>query len=153
MKWNRIKEHGKTIGAAVLVLILIWIAAGVGTFEKPTGNAAIANVLSGEALPLLIVLFILLFYIKRRLPGESIDDGDYHLSRYLWPNYAVMFLMMLVCGANASADDVFMYELKAERLLLEDNFEGASRVGEKSMNTSPRLNEMRMYALAFQAKG
>ena len=102
------------------------------------------------ALPLLIVLFILLLYIKRRLPGESIDDGDYHLSRYLWPNYAVMFLMMLVCGANASADDVFMYELKAERLLLEDNFEGASRVGEKSMNTSPRLNEMRMYALARQ---
>ena len=56
MKWNRIKEHGKTIGAAVLVLILIWIAAGFGPFEKPADNAAIANVLSGEALPLLIVI-------------------------------------------------------------------------------------------------
>ena len=55
-KWNRIKEHGKTIGASVLVLILIWIAAGVGTFEKPADNTAIANVLSGEVLPLLIVL-------------------------------------------------------------------------------------------------
>lgn len=102
------------------------------------------------ALPLLIVLFILLLYIKRRLPGESINEGDYHLSRYLWPNYAILFLMMIVCGANASADDVYMYELKAERLLLEDDFEGASRVGEKSLNTSPRLNEMRMYALARQ---
>jgi hypothetical protein len=56
MKWNRIKEHGKTIGAAVLVLILIWIAAGFGIFEKPADNAALANVLSGEALPLLIVI-------------------------------------------------------------------------------------------------
>ena len=56
MKWNRIKEHGKTIGAAVLVLILIWIAAGFGTFEEPADNAALANVLSGEALPLLIVI-------------------------------------------------------------------------------------------------
>ena len=102
------------------------------------------------ALPLLIVLFLLLLYLKRRLPGESINDGDYHLSRYLWPNYAMMFLMMIVCGANASADDVYMYELKAERLLLEDDFEGASRVGETSLNTSPRLNEMRMYALAQQ---
>ncbi|MBO4563907.1 MAG: hypothetical protein J5720_00570 [Bacteroidaceae bacterium] len=102
------------------------------------------------ALPLLIVLFILLLYIKRRLPGESINEGDYHLSRYLWPNYAILFLMMIICGANASADDVYMYELKAERLLLEDDFEGASRVGEKSLNTSPRLNEMRMYALARQ---
>ena len=40
----------------MLVLILIWIAAGFGTFEKPADNAAIANVLSGEALPLLIVI-------------------------------------------------------------------------------------------------
>ena len=102
------------------------------------------------ALPLLIVLFILFLYLKRRLPGESIEEGDYSRSRYLWPNYAVLFLMMIVCGANASADDIYMYELKAERLLLEDDFEGASRVGEKSLNTSPRLNEMRMYALARQ---
>ncbi len=100
--------------------------------------------------PLLIILFAVFLYIKKRRPGESIDDGDYHLSRYLWPNYAIMFFMMIVCGANASADDVYMYELKAERLLLEDDFEGASRVGEKSLNTSPRLNEMRMYALARQ---
>ena len=55
MKWNGIKEHGKTIGAAVLVLILIWIAAGYGTFEGPTDITALANVLSGKALPLLIV--------------------------------------------------------------------------------------------------
>ena len=102
------------------------------------------------AFPLLIILFVVLLYIKKRRPGESIDDGDYHLSRYLWPNYAIMFFMMIVCGANASADDVYMYELKAERLLLEDDFEGASRVGEKSLVTSPRLNEMRMYALARQ---
>ena len=40
----------------MLVLILIWIAAGFGTFEKPADNTAIANVLSGEVLPLLIVL-------------------------------------------------------------------------------------------------
>ena len=56
MKWNRIKEHGKTIGAAVLVLILIWIAAGFGTFEGPTDNNTLASVLTGEALPLLIVI-------------------------------------------------------------------------------------------------
>ena len=56
MKWNRIKEHGKTIGASVLVLILIWIAAGYSTFEGPTDITALANVLSGKALPLLIVI-------------------------------------------------------------------------------------------------
>ncbi len=56
MKWNRIKEHGKTIGASWLVLILIWIGAVYGTFEEPTDITALANVLSGKALPLLIVL-------------------------------------------------------------------------------------------------
>ena len=40
----------------MLVLILIWIAAGYGTFEKPADITAIANVLSGEAFPLLIVI-------------------------------------------------------------------------------------------------
>jgi hypothetical protein len=99
-------------------------------------------------LPLLIVVFVVILYLRRKLPGESISEGDYHLSRYLWPNFLVLFLMMLLCGANSSADDVYMYELKAERLLLEKDYEAASRVGEKSLMTSPRLNELRMYALA-----
>ena len=59
MKWNRIKEHGKTIGASVLVLILIWIAAGFGTFEKPADNAAIAR--SPKAVPIPAPLIVLLF--------------------------------------------------------------------------------------------
>ncbi|MBO4451376.1 MAG: hypothetical protein J5770_03050 [Bacteroidaceae bacterium] len=102
------------------------------------------------AFPLLIVAFVVSLYLHRKLPGESISEGDYHLSRYLWPNFLALFLMMVLCGANASADDVYMYELKAERLLLEKNYEAASRVGEKSLVTSPRLNELRLYALAQQ---
>jgi len=102
------------------------------------------------AFPLLVGLFIGMLIVKRKIPGESVDDGDYHLSRYLWPNYLILFLMMVVCGSNASADDVFMYELKTERLLLDSDYEGASRVGEKSLQTSPRLNELRMFALAKQ---
>ena len=102
------------------------------------------------AFPLLIVVFLVTLYLSRKMPGESINEGDYHLSRYLWPNFLTMFLMMVLCGANASADDVYMYELKAESLLLEKDYEGASRVGEESLVTSPRLNELRMYALAQQ---
>lgn len=100
------------------------------------------------AFPLLIVVYVLVVYIKRRLSGESINDGDYHLSRYLWPNFATLFVMMVWCGGNASADDVYMYELRAEQLLLEKNYKAASRVGENAQVTSMRLNELRMFALA-----
>lgn len=102
------------------------------------------------AFPLLIGLYVLLIYIKHKWRGESIDNGDYSVSRYLWPNFLVLFLMMVWCGANAPARDVYMYELKVERLLLSQDYETAARVGERSLETSPRLNELRMYALAQQ---
>ena len=122
-------------------------------FVTSLNRAVITDFSLGQwiwALPLLAGVYLVFLYVHSKLPGESVSRGDYSLSRYLWPNFVVLFIMMVLCGGNASANDVFMYELKAERLLLQHDYEAASRVGEKSLVTSSRLNELRMYALAQQ---
>lgn len=103
-------------------------------------------------LPLFVVVYMLVLRLKYKMQGESIQEGDYTVSRYLWPNLLTLLLMMLACGANAPANDVYMYELKTERLILDGNYEEAGKVGQKSLATSKRLNELRMYALAKEGK-
>lgn len=103
-------------------------------------------------LPLFVVVYILVLRLKYKMPGESIQEGDYTVSRYLWPNLLTLLLMMLACGANAPANDVYMNELKTERLILDGNYEEAGKVGQKSLAISKRLNELRMYALAKEGK-
>lgn len=169
-----VTSYSRFWGALIITMILLGVQYVVARFTKLMGRwyaltffpsflllafltslnrAVIADFSLHQwvwALPLLIVAFGVVLYIHHKLPDESINEGDYCLSRYLWPNFLSLFIMMVLCGANASADDVYMYELKAERLLLEKDYEAASRVGEKSLETSPRLNELRLYALAQQ---
>jgi len=169
-----VTSYSRFWGALIITVVLIGLQYVVARFTKLTGRwyaltffpsflllaflTSLNRIVIADfslhqwawALPLLIVAFVVILYVHRKRPGESISEGDYHLSRYLWPNFLTLFLMMVLCGANASADDVYMYELKTERLLLEKDYEAASRVGEKSLATSPRLNELRMYALAQQ---
>ena len=101
-------------------------------------------------VPLFIVLYVMFVRTARRWLTDSISSGDYSLGRYLWTNFLTLLLMMLACGANAPAKDVYLYELKAEQCLLNKDYEGASRVGQRSLQTSPRLNQLRLFALAKQ---
>ncbi len=103
-------------------------------------------------LPLFVVVYVLVLRLRYKMPGESIQEGDYTTSRYLWPNFLTLLIMILLCGANAPANDVYMYELKAERLILDGDYEGAGEVGQRSLVTSRRLNELRMYALAKEGE-
>ncbi len=101
-------------------------------------------------LPVFAAVYVAFLMLMRRMPDASIAQGDYTIGRYLWTNFATLLIMMLLCGNNASAHDAYLYELKAEQLLIEGDYEGASHVGDKSLEVSPRLNQLRMYALARQ---
>lgn len=128
------------------VLLMMLTSLGQQTIEDFTFGSWL------WILPLFIVLYVLLLRIKTKILGESIVDGDYTMSRYLWPNMLTLFLMMFVCGINAPATDVYMYELKAERLILDGEYKAASEVAQKSIPVSCRLNELRMYALAKEGQ-
>lgn len=99
------------------------------------------------AAPLLIILYIsVVWFIKRHFDAQIVE-GDYKIGRYLWPNFLTLFIMMVLCGNCHKAPDVFMYELKAERLILNGDYEKVRKVGEESLVTSKRLNNLRAFAL------
>jgi len=170
-------SYSRFIGAIVITLLLLALQYGVARLSRLSGRwyaftffpsflilafitslnrQVIESFSLGQwvwALPLLIIVFIIsITKLRHKMVGKSIDSGDYSFSRYLWPNFLEMFIMMVLCGANSSSGDVYLYELKAERLLLEGNYVEASKVGEYSQAVSPRLNELRMYALARQGQ-
>ena len=55
MKWNRIKEHGKTIVATVLVMLLIFLVSWSGESAASVADAARTAVFSDVMPSVLIV--------------------------------------------------------------------------------------------------
>lgn len=100
-------------------------------------------------VPTILVCWILLVIYVKRPKGE---DEFLHITpqAWLWPNYLGMMAMICLTGLIPQAKDVEVYELKVERLLMDKDYEGAAGVGMKSYASSPRLTQMRMYALAHQ---
>ncbi len=99
--------------------------------------------------PLIIVLFVgVVVFVKRLSVGNV--DGIPDLKSQLYPNYIVLLVLFLVCGSVPSTTDIYHYELRAERLIYEGDYEGASKVGEHSLRSSMRLEQLRMFALAKQ---
>ncbi len=171
---NGVTTYSRFFGAAIITVFLLLIQYLISRVARLSGcwyaltyfpsfllltiltsmsRSSIENFSFGKWIwifPVLVILYILFLKFKNYMPGESIEDNDYSVSRYLWPNFLILFSLMVFCGANATVSDVYMYELKAERLILDEDYESASRVGEKSRETSKRLNELRMFALAKQ---
>ena len=98
--------------------------------------------------PILIILYAGFIYISSYFPDNSIVEQDYHSGRYLWPNYLILLVMICISASFRKVSDVQMYEYKTERLLVDDNYDEAWQVGIESLETSPRLNQLRCYALA-----
>lgn len=102
--------------------------------------------------PLLIVAFFVFALFLKNQPTDNIDKGDNTVARYLWPNYVVLFILMLLTGSIHPASDVYHFELKTEQLILEGKYDEALEVGERSLNTSQRLTELRAYALSQKSQ-
>lgn len=107
----------------------------------------------GWVIPLVLVLYVILVIVIKQMAYHfnSYDD-DNHASKYMWPNLITMLIMMLVCGSFHNTSDVEMYELKVEEELLDSNYEDAANIGKESLATSPRLNQLRCFALASMGK-
>lgn len=102
--------------------------------------------------PVLMVLFIILMFFLSNMPPENSDDADATMATFLWPNYLTMAAMIAVSASIQGTNDVYHYELRAETLVMEGKFQEAAEVGAKSHATSPRLTELRAYALSKEGK-
>ncbi len=103
-------------------------------------------------LPLLLVAYVVL--VKFLSQRETVRYGrqEYSVATTLWTNGAILLALFLMIGSTGTSNDVLLYELKTERLITEGRYADAVRVGEKSLASSERLSQLRMYALARQGE-
>ena len=92
-------------------------------------------------------MFALMVAIARRLDDFSSTSllEPFHL---LWPNYLLLFFSFAICGNVSSADKSYLYELKVERLIMQHEYEDALQVADRSLQSTQRLGQLRMFALA-----
>lgn len=99
-------------------------------------------------LPVLLVIYILIILGLKKMPDDSSDNEYINIYAYLWPNYLIMLVMCVITGSLQGAPDVYHYELRTERLIIEGNYKEALTVGKKSLSSSRRLTELRAFAMA-----
>lgn len=97
--------------------------------------------------PTVLVVYVLLVILLKK---SFADDLSSDIKSQIYPNFIILFFLMLGVGAIPQTTDVYHYELKTERLLLAKDYEGAAAVGETSLAASARLTQLRMYALSKQ---
>lgn len=100
-------------------------------------------------VPVVLVCYILLVFVARKF-SDTRSDYPPDVKSQIYPNFIILFLLMLGVGAIPQSTDVYHFELKAERLILEKDYEGAAEVGKNSLRSSARLTQLRMYALSQQ---
>ncbi len=99
--------------------------------------------------PLALVAYVVAVLLIRAFSWETESDL-YNIKSQIYPNFILLFLFILGVGAVPQSSDVYHYELKTERLLLDGQYEEATKVGERSLCSSVRLTQLRMYALSEQ---
>lgn len=101
--------------------------------------------------PSVIVAYIIAVMIVRRV-NVGYGFVPHNVWSQAFPNYIILLTLILAVGSIPTTSDVYHYELKAERLILDRDYMGATQVGYKSLPASARLTQLRMYALAKQGQ-
>lgn len=142
----RKRSHALTYFPSMLVLGMLTDLSG----DFDTGMAL------GDwwwAFPLAIVLWIPTVWLAYSLQEAEPDREPCGLfSLAMLCNMVVMLLMILFVVLLGNTNAVFHYRLRAEACLLEHDYEGALKAGEKSLESDANLQMVRMYALARQSQ-
>ena len=101
-------------------------------------------------IPCILCVYVLWVIAVKKLFNNEVSIRSKDIKSQIYPNFIILFFLMLVVGTVPQSSDVYHYELKAERLIMEKDYEGAAKVGERSLRTSARLTRLRMYALSKQ---
>ncbi len=100
--------------------------------------------------PLLLVLYVALLCFLYEKNHSREQQQMLPIVRLLSSNFFLFLLMALLTAGTGTASDVYMFELKTERLLVDGHTEEALKVGNRSLQSSQRLTNLRMYGLSLQ---
>lgn len=96
----------------------------------------------------LLAYFLVVSFLRSMFKDRFQDKNTYEI--IIVPNCIILMIFFLGFGSLSLNNDVYLYELKTERLISEKQYEDATNVGERSVQSSVRLTQLRMYALAKQ---
>lgn len=99
-------------------------------------------------LPIILCAYLLMVYLLYKVTSLENVNNITKTDRSVWINSLMLLVMFVIVGGSANTNDIFTYELKTERLICEGRYDKAASVGEKSLRSSRRLTELRMFALA-----
>ena len=69
-------------------------------------------------VPCILCAYILIVVLVRKVDNDA-SVYAYDFKSQIYPNFIILFFLMLGVGAIPQSSDVYHYELKAERLILE----------------------------------
>ena len=99
--------------------------------------------------PLLLAVVCFVAYLVRKYEVfEKVRKPVGIFSKVFWSNVLLLCFGFFFVGFFANNDDVFHYRMRTESLLLKRDYEGALRVGQKSLATDSSLTLLRIHALA-----
>ena len=98
-------------------------------------------------MPLLLILYVLTTLLIRKIFKDKIQDKQ-TFDILITPNCIILLILFLGVGSIGNNKDIFFYELKTERLIYEKKYDDAVNVGERALVSTPKLTQLRMYALA-----
>ena len=101
--------------------------------------------------PAVMVAYIVVVMIVRRVHTDY-NSKTHDVWSQAFPNYIILFVLFIAVGSIPKSSDIYHFELKAERLILAKDYEGATEVGDESLQASARLTQLRMYALSKQGE-
>ncbi len=99
--------------------------------------------------PLLLIVYVIIVYSSMQWqPYVSEKSGTGLFSGMSWVNMMTMAFMFMFVGIFSNGNDVLHYRLHMERCLKNKDYEGALKVGERSLATDSSLVMLRASALA-----
>lgn len=135
------RSHALTYLPSMLLL-------GMLSSLKPVGADAIEMGFSWYVPLLVLLLWWLLTKVGRLAQEVEYDKTIPLFSQPMWINMLIMAILMMGVAWIGNSNAVTHYRMKVERCLLEDDVDGALKVGRKSLESDADLSMLRMYALA-----
>lgn len=139
---TRLKKRGHALTYVPSMMVLAMLT---NVSEKSDQDVHIGI---GWIPVVILMVWLLLVVVARKLQELEGDDSYSLLSRPMWINMLVMALLMIGVAWIGNTQAVFHYRMQMEGLLMRGDDGRALEVGRKSLESDEHLFMLRMYAMA-----
>ena len=159
-------SYSPIVGSAVLTCLLVWLQSLVSKYLRFPANLRLLSFLPSSVLAVLLTAFYPNVDVVAIIACSIIMIGWVLLVVSNWtkvrrsrPRINLIFCigqvlaMFLFIGFFGNTDSTLNYEARSARFVLKGNYAGALKVGDNSLETSPRLTAIRAFALSHIPDG